>query len=44
MGIQFHYGLTPKFWGVELSADWYLDVCLTVRIGPLWVALEMWRK
>jgi hypothetical protein len=37
-------GLTPKYWGLELSVDFYLDACFTVRIGPLWAALELWKE
>ena len=44
MKAQLHWGFTPKFWGLELSADFYRDVCLTIRIGPMWVALELWKE
>jgi hypothetical protein len=44
MRAQLHYGFTPKFWGLELSVDFYWSPCLAVRIGPFWVALEAWAQ
>jgi hypothetical protein len=43
MKAEVFKGVTWKFWGLEMSVDFYDGVCLFFRIGPFYFGLSIWR-